>query len=205
MTHTPLGEHDYQRLSATLDKLQPQGCMNLEQLDGFFTALICGPDPIKPAECLPLVLGEAFDDDTAFTAKSFDQFTQLLTQHWHDIYHTINNKESFYPWLAEREDNVVGGNDWALGFTEGMQLLQEDWALLFDDNDSSQALEPILALAFEHDPDPQNRPQYTGNPVEQHAQWVDQLSDAVAGIHVFFSQIRQQIADLNEQEEQATN
>jgi uncharacterized protein len=32
--------------------------MNLEQLDGFFAALICGPVNVPPSEYLPVILGD---------------------------------------------------------------------------------------------------------------------------------------------------
>jgi uncharacterized protein len=32
--------------------------MNLEQLDGFLAALICGPDIVRPSEYLPVILGD---------------------------------------------------------------------------------------------------------------------------------------------------
>ena len=121
-----MNDADYQRLSATLTRFQPLHSMNLEQLDGFFAALLCGPEPIKPSECLPMILGDAFDDETAFTSpKALEQFVRLLMGHWLDIAHTLQDGEPFHPWLEEDEHGEVRGNDWAQGFSEGMQLLRD--------------------------------------------------------------------------------
>ena len=40
----------------------------------------------------------------------------------------------------------------------GTSLRQDDWVVLFDDEDHCGSLVPILALAHEHDPAPELRP-----------------------------------------------
>ena len=37
---SPLTDKDYQRLSATLQRLAAQGAMSLEKMDGFFAAVL---------------------------------------------------------------------------------------------------------------------------------------------------------------------
>lgn len=194
MSHQPLTERDYERLATTLNRFRNQHCMNLEQLDGFFTALLCGPLPIKPTECLPLILGDAFDDERAFPSeKALEQFVTLLKGHWLDIADTLHTGATFQPWLEPDEQGVVRGNDWAQGFSEGMELMNEDWGLLFDDTEHAQALEPIMALAFEHHPDPEMRPLLEGVSAEQREQWLAQISPAVTEIYQFFAAIREEM------------
>lgn len=196
MRHQPMTERDYQRLSSTLARFRNQQCMSLEQLDGFFTALQCGPMPIKPTECLPMILGEAFDDERAFPSeKALEQFVDLLMGHWAEIAHTLHAGEAFHPWLEADEHGVVHGNDWAQGFTEGMELLNEDWGLLFDDEEQAQVLEPIMALAFEHHPDPDMRPFLEGASPAQREQWLAGISPAVSAINAFFAAIRKEMED----------
>jgi len=195
MKHVALSEQDYQRLSATLTRLAPQGAMSLEKLDGFFAALLCGPEAIKPVECLPAILGAAFDDEDAFrTPKAMDQFVRQLSGYWLDIAHTLQQGLPFQPWLDEDEHGQVHGNAWAEGFSEGMQLMHEDWTLLFDDADAAPALAPIMALAFEHHPDPDMRPFLAGVSDAQRELWLGEISDAVARIHAFFARLRAEIA-----------
>ena len=45
MGERPLTDADYDRLADALNRFHGECAMNLEQLDGFFAALICGPDP----------------------------------------------------------------------------------------------------------------------------------------------------------------
>ena len=59
-----LSEDDLDRLRDFLDTMGPPA-MNLESVDGFFAALICGPEMVMPGEYLPVVFGEdaVFADD----------------------------------------------------------------------------------------------------------------------------------------------
>ncbi|GGY10877.1 UPF0149 family protein [Paludibacterium paludis] len=192
MSHTPLSDKDYQTLSDTLARFQAQGAMNLERLDGFFTALLAGPEPLKPQDCLPAILGEAFDDEDAFpSVKSLERFVSLLMGHWLDIAHTLKSAEPVLPWL---DDGDHAGNEWAQGFMEGMALFNDDWGLLFDDTDHADALAPIMALAFEHHPDPEMRP-FIGDDPARREEWLAALSDSIGRIHSFFESLRQSLDD----------
>ncbi|MEN3032482.1 YecA family protein [Chromobacterium amazonense] len=201
MPHQALSEQDYQRLSATLSRFVDQGCMNLEQLDGFFAALLAGPEAIRPAECLPLILGDAFDDESAFPSeKALEQFVSLLRGHWQDIAEALSGGE-FQPWLDAGADGEIRGNDWCEGFVSGMELLNEDWGMLFDSPDSAPLLEPIMALGFERHPDADMRPFVDGISNEVRAELLAAISPSVHGIHDFFAGIRRQL----EQEEQESD
>src|SRR2546421_3769271 len=50
-------EHALERLSAILERFGGKRSMNLEKLDGFIAALVCGPDIILPSEYLPEIWG----------------------------------------------------------------------------------------------------------------------------------------------------
>jgi hypothetical protein len=77
LTHTELDD-----LSAVLERFGDQRSMNLEQLDGFFAALICGPELVPPSKYLPKIWG----DQTVFEDTSAAQmFMSLLMRHWNAI------------------------------------------------------------------------------------------------------------------------
>jgi len=198
MKHQPLTDRDYQRLSDTLARFKNQGAMSLEKLDGFFAALLCGPEPVKPAECLTEILGSAFDDERAFpTEKALEQFVSLLTGHWFDIADTLQRGEEFHPWLEPDAAGVVHGNDWAEGFNVAMELMNDDWGLLFDDEEEAQALVPIMALLYEHHPDPEMRPYLDAADPQQREDWLAGISPAVTSIYRFFTALRKQIEEDN--------
>ena len=56
MTQQPLNDTELDRLGDFLEEVGAPA-MNLEMLDGFFAALICGPETVLPSEYLPQVLG----------------------------------------------------------------------------------------------------------------------------------------------------
>jgi uncharacterized protein len=53
----PLTDGEFDHLSEVLERFGDKRAMNLEQLDGFLTALICCPDLVPPSEYLPKIWG----------------------------------------------------------------------------------------------------------------------------------------------------
>jgi Uncharacterised protein family (UPF0149) len=58
MKPQPLTEAEMERLRGVLGRFHNKHPMNLEQLDGFFAALICGPVNVPPSEYLPVMPGD---------------------------------------------------------------------------------------------------------------------------------------------------
>jgi uncharacterized protein len=65
----PLTDAELERLNQVLGRFENKHPMNLEQLDGFFAALIRGPVNVPPSEYLPVILG-----DDMVLATSASQF-----------------------------------------------------------------------------------------------------------------------------------
>ena len=158
MNSQPLSDADLDRLSDVLTSFASKHAMNVEQLEGFLTALICGPDNVLPSEYLPEIWGDGMVQEDAFHAQPILQdFLSLVMRHWNAISQTLRSGNVYTPVLLEDEDGVSHGNDWANGFIRGMELRREGWAPLLDDEDNGGSLVPIFALAHEHDPDPELR------------------------------------------------
>ena len=154
MKSQPLTDTELDQLSAILARFGDERSMNLEQLDGFLAALICGPELVPPSKYLPEIWG----DQTVFEdASSAQVFMSLLVRHWNAIADTLNSGEAYLPLLLEDESGITQGNGWANGFLRGMEFGKEDWALLFEDEEHGGSLVPIFALANEHNPDPELR------------------------------------------------
>ena len=155
MKSHPLTDTELDHLSAVLARFGDERSMNLEQLDGFLAALICGPELVPPSQYLPKIWG----DQTVFEDTSSAQvFMSLLMRHWNAIADTFNSGEVYLPLLLEDESGITHGNDWANGFLRGMEFGKDDWALLSDDEDHGGLLVAIFALANENNPDPEMRP-----------------------------------------------
>jgi uncharacterized protein len=194
MKDEALTDRDYQRLADTLAQFSDQDCMNLEQLDGFFTALLCGPIPIKPTECLPIILGDAFDDESAFPGQqALERFANLLMRHWLEVARTLRDGQPFHPWLDADEHGVFHGNDWAQGFVEGMQLAYDDWGLLLDDPEKSDLLAPIMALAFEGQEDAEMQDYLREVSPEQRVAWLGAITPNIAAIYQYFAHLRDEM------------
>ena len=65
--------------------------MNLEQLDGFLAALICGPEIVRPSEYLPVICGSDMVLDDSFGTQSVLQdFLSLIMRHWNATADTLH-------------------------------------------------------------------------------------------------------------------
>lgn len=152
----PLTFDEFAHLAAVLDTI---GAMNIEMLDGYFTALICGPDIVLPSEYLPEVCGA---EPSIYTDDLVSDIPSLLMRHWNaiaaELHSTLKEQNAYLPILIEREDGVTPGNDWAHGFMRGVQMRPGSWNHLFHDEDHCGSMLAIMILHYEHDPDPQMRP-----------------------------------------------
>lgn len=175
----PLSISEYYRLRSFLH--QTPGAMNLETMDGFFTALICLPQTETVNSVFSLVWGS----DASFkTDEEACEITHLIMRHWNTIQQTLKKGDYHYPLLLEDKNGMVYANDWAQGFNMGMQFIYKDWSNALNDQAYLKWILPILALAHEHPPAPERRPIRIDN-----AQRQKLLSDLVIGvkkIHDYF-------------------
>jgi len=155
----PLTDDDFEKLGDFLGGIKNGRAMNLEEMDGFFAALICGPQIVTPGECLPYVWGNELSNDGVFQrVEEAQEIMNLALRHWNTIAGTLHKGRVYFPLLLEDDNGVVHGNDWAKGFLRGMSLRRNSWNELLDDEEHGGRLVPILMLAHEHDPDPKLRP-----------------------------------------------
>jgi uncharacterized protein len=151
---TELKEAEIRLLDEFLDSID--GAMSLEEHNGFFCALICGPDPVMPKEYLPHVFGgKLFDFSSAAYAS---KIMGLLLQIWNHIADTLQRDELYFPLMFEDERGKCQGNEWADGFMLGVKLRLESWSGLIKDEENWGLIAPIMALHLEHDDDPERRP-----------------------------------------------
>ena len=123
MKPQPLTDAEFEHLSGVLGRFDNQRPMNLEQLDGFLAALICGPVNVPPSEYLPVILGDEIVLEDTFNAQSVLQdCLSLIMRHWNVIADTLQSGEVILPLLLEDESGIAHANDWATGFLRGMEL-----------------------------------------------------------------------------------
>ncbi len=187
MKPQPLTDADFERLSGLLGRFDNKHPMNLEQLDGFFAALICGPVNVPPSEYLPVILGDDMVlEDIVNAQPVLQDFLSLIMRHWNVIADTLHSGEVFLPLLLEDENRVTHANDWATGFLRGMEFHKEQWAALFSDEEHGGWLVPIFALATEHSPDPAMRPYKEPVSAERREKLIIGAAAGVTGIYRYF-------------------
>jgi len=187
----PLTDAELDRLSGILERFGEKRSMNVEQLDGFLAALICGPDLVPPSEYLPVIWGDNMVLEDTFGAQPVLQdFLSLITRHWNVIADTLHSGEVFLPLLLEDEGRITRANDWATGFVRGMELRKAEWAEALNDEQHGGWLVPILALAHEHDPDPEMRAYKEPISAEAREKLIVGAAAAVTGIYRYFKEQR---------------
>lgn len=159
----PLTDPELDRLNDFLRQCKGGKAMNLEELDGFFAALIAGPDMVMPSEYYPHIFGGTLEETCAF--DSLDQVNAilgLLSRHWNTIAGTLYADDAYLPLVLEDDKGVARANDWAHGFMRGVELRREEWADLINSDDHGGSILPMMMLEHEHDPDPDMRPNPIG-------------------------------------------
>lgn len=144
----PLTEIELDQLEDFLYRANPEEAMTLEELDGFFCALICGPEVVLPSEYMPRIFG----GDQIRGLKSIEDardLTALLMRHWNNIAQTLLRGDAYPVLLGTDEDGTATGHAWAVGFEQGIYLRQDGWKKLVDDRKFNAALLPIISLADE--------------------------------------------------------
>ena len=154
----PLTDEEFDRLDSFLHSAGPTA-MNLESVDGYFAALICGAELVSPSEALEQVLGEEVVFDSHDQASDI---VDLLMRHWNtiatELQRTLTESHVYLPVLLEDDSGVARGNDWAVGFMRGVQTRPGSWNDLINSEEEGGCLLPMMMLAHEHDPDPELRP-----------------------------------------------
>jgi len=134
--------------------------MNLEEMDGFFAALICSPVIVPPSEYLHEIWGGEAHGNAPFDGiDDVNEFFSLMMRHWNSVAGDLLSQDTvFIPWLdVEEGEKLPKGNRWAQGFLRGIEMCREDWDEIFADDDKFAMLLSVMALAHENHPDPEMR------------------------------------------------
>jgi len=187
---TPLSHDEVDQLGDFLDALPSPDAMNVEQLDGFFCALLVGPDLVMASEYWPHVVGDAGEN----AAPVFDSQAEaevimsLVVRHWNAINATLRANDVYSPIFVENDNNVALGNDWASGFMHGVSLRRSSWQPLLDDESHASAILPMMALAHENDPDPELR--FASPTPEKREQMLLMMTAGIVQLYRYFAPAR---------------
>jgi uncharacterized protein len=143
--------------SFLLSDLMPEDSLSsIEMVDGYMTALIVGPDVVQPEIWIPYIWNQEKSAVPCFPSEDEEEeemIWELLIRHMNTIaLQFLNNPDGFLP-LFERfsypdeEAKELAVENWAVGFTLGMELTQESWKPLFADEETGLLAMPMLILS----------------------------------------------------------
>lgn len=163
-----LTDADLDRLDTLLrERALPHGGLSLEALDGFFSALIVGPDLVLPSEYLPIVWGDSPPEWTS--GEQAQEGLELVTKLWNQIARRVKldpeaAEEAAFPLLALPDDmpeedspemddyDYPIGADWAAGFLLGASLRGEAWDDRMEQSEElAKDFEDLHSLLLEED------------------------------------------------------
>ncbi len=125
----------------------PDTAMSLEMVDGFFTALIAGPDVVRPSAYLDAIWGGVEREAPAFDTKEQAEYVMgLLMRRWNAIAEGIMIGDPA-PALIMDFGDTLSGQDWADGFLLGLDYHESLAATGKIEKHTDRLIEPILALA----------------------------------------------------------
>ena len=107
--------------------------MDISMLDGYLTAIVCGPATILPSEWLRWVWDlQDGEDAPEFQSQSQAQrILELLMRHMNSINQTLSHAPEHYePLLMENPNNgdpVLIIDEWCTGFMKGIGLDSQGW------------------------------------------------------------------------------
>jgi uncharacterized protein len=119
-----LNAEELERLAGIL--VECDGAMSLEEVDGLFCALICGPDPILPGE----FLAEIFDgnlytaSDSVPKSEAFEA-AALLQRYWNGIRDGLRDGRLRRIFLLD--DAAEDCEQWVNGFMAGVEVRGDAW------------------------------------------------------------------------------
>ena len=181
-----LADTELERLNDIFQGVNPGEAMSLEELDGFFCALICGQEVVPPSEYMAHIFGrDPVQGRWTSTVEEERELMNLLTRHWNTITATLLRDEAYAVWMGKYGSDPMTGLDWARGFELGMSLREESWSWLVDDDRFAVALVPIIALAEQSNPDSGLAPMTP----EVHDEAVRALGASVLVIYRYFREV----------------
>lgn len=152
---TPLTNAEISHLETLLGSSAfKKQAMGLDEIQGFFCAVISGPEPVKPEKCLPAVLGNPEYESAGQEAA----VKELLLRFHGEIVADLVAGESLglVLNLADPSNAAADGDydygAWCQAYLDGVEFSIVSWTDAGDENEINELLFPVSLLAGEIDP-----------------------------------------------------
>ena len=132
MLDTPITEEDLEFINAMLEKYDnPDAVLNVSELDGFLTAIVSGPDMIRPSEWLPEIWGGEDKAPEWQSEEEFMRFIRIVMGIMNDNAHTLVEQPADFQamYLVAEQDGesmeIVA--PWCCGYMRGVRMRPQSW------------------------------------------------------------------------------
>ncbi|MBP7581368.1 MAG: YecA family protein [Vogesella sp.] len=181
---TVFNEADLTRLETLLTPLSQAGTtMRPDEVQGFFTALACGPDRLGVDEWLDDVLGDA----PAFESAETEAEIRALLQKFYDSV-AAALAEGELPELvlySADDSDEPDFRPWCNAYMYALDVVPTDWFEAADDEGFEELLMPVMALGGMFDAEEGEAPlmQFSASELES---FKGELDDAVVAVHNYW-------------------
>lgn len=119
-----------------------EGLQHMSYSNGIMTAVIVGPEIVRPSEWTRLIVDTSGEPGNIYDAQLA---MNLLLLDYNKISASLTIKEQVYkPFLWEDEVGRQIVSDWAHGFLAGMKLRHEAWTPILEDEEARISLLPMF-------------------------------------------------------------
>ena len=137
---------DMRTFMGSKERIQ-EGLEHMSYLNGIMTAVIVGPEIVRPSEWMPLIV-DTFGGQSSIEDAQLAMNMLLLD--YNRISASLTMAEQDYkPFLWEDEFGQQIISDWADGIHTGIGLRHNAWRPIFQDDEARAALLPILLFRSE--------------------------------------------------------
>lgn len=175
---TPLTEEELVELDNFLLSDACDGAaLSIDEVHGFLTAIIVGPEEVDQEEWLTAVWGKPRFADEAEEQRMTGRLLRLRNE----IAATLEAGRSFEPLVVEVEQDgevAEAHEGWCFGFMLGVAHHQALWDRL--PRDEKTLVEPMAELAL------LNSEEEPGMSEEEYTSWVELVPGAVMGLYRFW-------------------
>lgn len=142
---------DIEKLDTYLSSDQsPEDCMQLSDLDGFLTGIVCSPELIPPSEWLSVIWGN--DETVHENAKEITWAIQEIFVRYNEIVESLNSEPAHIePIFWQAMEGHVIAMDWCEGFMDAYELRSDLWHELLSTKLGMEWMHPIMAHLFDED------------------------------------------------------
>jgi uncharacterized protein len=155
MLDQPLSDAEFNELSDFLHaETRPAAIMDIAMLDGFLTALLLAPNTVLPSRWLPMVWGETTEQPMEFDSDTqMRHILELVMRHYNQRARDLAAGVDLYDpvvYTREHEGRELSVIDeWCTGFMRGVVLDAEAWDPLFQSEDDTALLTPMILYGTE--------------------------------------------------------